>query len=167
MLWGRLHAQQKHRFRAQAHQASGGGPQSLPRTVTFNPVARVLEQAPAEELEALRGPAAVSKTNVAVANGHPTVLGLAPGLAKRSEIVATFQLPATAATFGIALGNPNSMAGPPGMAVGRMMPNYSMNGYMCGTPTLARGVDSDHHPCCPRCWLSPGPRGVASSTPVC
>lgn len=138
-----------------AHQSGGGGPQSLPRTVTFNPVARVLEQAPTEELEALRGPPVVSRTNVAVAAGHPTALGLAPGVAKRSEIVATFQLPTHAATFGIALGDPASMGGPPGMAVSRMMANYSMNGYGGqADPTLpANPQPSD---CQARCDADPG-----------
>jgi sucrose-6-phosphate hydrolase SacC (GH32 family) len=97
-----------------AHQGGPGGPQSLPRTITFNPLARVLEQAPTEELEALRGEAVLSKTGLKVAAGAPMALGVAPGMAKRSEIVVNFVLPGTAATFGIALGARDAMAGPPG-----------------------------------------------------
>ena len=47
-----------------------GGTQSLPRAITFNAVARTLEQAPIEELEALRGPAAYLQGSVQLAAGR-------------------------------------------------------------------------------------------------
>ena len=47
------------------------GAHTMPRTVTFNPVARVLEQAPLEELEQLRGPAAANETGLQISRGVP------------------------------------------------------------------------------------------------
>ena len=158
------------------HGGGGAGPQSLPRTVTFNPVARVLEQAPTEELEAVRGPAAVSKSNVTVSIGSPVPLDLGPGVAKRSEIVAKFQLPAEAATFGIAVGDVAAMGKPPGLAVSRMMANYAMPGYgnsapnspSTATPAVCQ-ARCDADPDC-TAWtyaphLGPGHK-PCSSTPV-
>ena len=73
--------------------------QTLPREITFNAAARALQQYPIEEVKALRGPAAVSRKGVAVAG--TTDLGLKAGVAKQSEVVVTFTLPATAATLGV------------------------------------------------------------------
>ena len=83
--------------------------QTLPREITFNAAARALHQYPIEEVKALRGPAAVSRKGVAVAG--TTDLGLKAGVAKQSEVVVTFTLPATAATLGVTLGAVNASSG--------------------------------------------------------
>ena len=51
------------------HMGASGGPQSLPRVVTFNPVARQLEQAPIDEARQLRGAAAYSRQGLELAAG--------------------------------------------------------------------------------------------------
>jgi hypothetical protein len=84
------------------------GPQStqtLPRVVTFNAEARALEQAPAEELEALRGPPASSRTAVRLAPGAAVDLEVGSGVSRHSETVAVFRLPEHNATFGVAVGD--------------------------------------------------------------
>jgi len=104
--------------------------QTLPREVTFNSVARVLQQYPIEEIKSLRGPAAVSKSSVTV--GPQSVdLDLNSGVVKMSEIVAVFSLPSTAATFGISIGKPQgpSPPTPPGdTPVGLRMNGTDMSG---------------------------------------
>jgi sucrose-6-phosphate hydrolase SacC (GH32 family) len=105
--------------------------QTLPRHITFNAAARTLEQAPIEELENLRGPAVYSKTNVPVS--ATLDLGLAAGVAKQSEIVASFSLPSTASTFGIVIGDGSA----PGTTVTRMMN---------GTDMMGGDYNITHHP---------------------
>lgn len=78
--------------------------QTLPREVTFNAVARQLQQYPIEEVKSLRGAAAKSLKDVNVGANATVALKIASGVAKTSEIVAVFELPAEAATFGIAIG---------------------------------------------------------------
>ena len=56
------------------------------------------------ELKSLRGVAAVDETDVAIQPGEPLPLGLEAGVARQSEAVVTFALPAAAATFGVAVG---------------------------------------------------------------
>ena len=82
--------------------------QTLPREITFNAAARALQQYPIEEVKALRGPAAVSRKGVAVAG--TTDLGLKAGVAKQSEVVVTFTLPATAATLGVSINGSEALA---------------------------------------------------------
>eukprot|EP00656_Telonema_subtile_P029809 TRINITY_DN32883_c0_g1_i1.p1 TRINITY_DN32883_c0_g1~~TRINITY_DN32883_c0_g1_i1.p1 ORF type:complete len:540 (-),score=103.10 TRINITY_DN32883_c0_g1_i1:172-1791(-) len=77
--------------------------QTLPREVTFNPVARCLQQLPIDEIKALRGPAAFSKTAIPVPANSQVVLQVAAGVAKQSEVVVTFDLPAVASTFGVSV----------------------------------------------------------------
>ncbi|CAE8614642.1 unnamed protein product [Polarella glacialis] len=84
-----------------------GSAQSLPRVITFNAAARCLEQAPIEELESLRGPAAFSQTGVKLAAGLPMYLNLALGLAKQSEFVATIELPMEPASIRVSIGVSN------------------------------------------------------------
>lgn len=105
--------------------AAGPYPQSLPREVTFNPVARQLEQPPIEELKQLRGPAAYAKT-VKVAAGS-FALGLENGVARQSEFVASIELPEKAATFGFTIGAPGGEEA--GMLVSRSMDGYAMSGW--------------------------------------
>ena len=97
--------------------------QTLPREITFNAAARALHQYPIEEVKALRGPAAVSRKGVAVAG--TTDLGLKAGVAKQSEVVVTFTLPATAATLGVTLGAVNASSG---TKVARRMNGTDMGG---------------------------------------
>jgi len=98
--------------------------QTLPREITFNPLARTLEQAPVDELQSLRG-SAVTKGTVAVAANTPVDLGLAKGFAKQSEVVASFTLPSTVATFGITIGDG---ATPSGKKVDTFMAKTDMPG---------------------------------------
>ena len=78
--------------------------QTLPREVTFNAAARQLQQYPIEEVKSLRGTAAKSLKDVNVGANATVALKVASGVAKTSEIVAVFELPAEAATFGVAVG---------------------------------------------------------------
>jgi sucrose-6-phosphate hydrolase SacC (GH32 family) len=77
--------------------------QTLPREITFNAAARTLEQAPLEELKALRGDAVFSKTNIQV--DKSVGFGLAKGVGRQSEVVAVFTLPKTAASLSVVLGD--------------------------------------------------------------
>ena len=95
--------------------------QTLPREITFNAAARVLQQYPIEEIVSLRGDHVVSKQNVAVAANSSVDLGVAAGVAKTSEVVAVFTLPKTAATFGVNIGKPAGPSPPPGKLVSRRM----------------------------------------------
>jgi len=73
----------------------------------------------------LRGPAAYSETAIKIEANTPVDLGLEKGVAKQSEIVATFELPKTAATFGIVIGDG---ASPSGTKVDTMMSKTDMPG---------------------------------------
>jgi len=75
--------------------------QTLPREITFNAEARALQQYPIEELAALRGAAVYDASGLALKAGAATPLGLDAGVARTSEVVATFVLPSAAATFGL------------------------------------------------------------------
>ena len=77
--------------------------QTLPREVTFNAAARTLQQYPIEELKALRGDAAVKRTGLALKPSAPSDLGHASGVAQQSEIVVSFELPSSNATFGVSI----------------------------------------------------------------
>lgn len=66
--------------------------QTLPREVTFNPAARVLQQYPIEELAALRGAAMYDVSGLALKAGAVSPIGFAAGAARTSEVVATFGL---------------------------------------------------------------------------
>lgn len=95
--------------------------QTLPREITFNAAARVMQQYPIDELKALRGAAASSKSSVSV-GPNPVALGLASGVTKMSEVVAVFSLPKTATTFGIQIGKPSAPTPPSsGKTVGLRM----------------------------------------------
>mmetsp|Transcript_5879 Transcript_5879/g.18217 ORF Transcript_5879/g.18217 Transcript_5879/m.18217 type:complete len:452 (-) Transcript_5879:62-1417(-) len=80
-----------------------GSAQSLPRVVTFNAATRRLEQAPLEELQALRGPAAYTAKDLELRAQGVEDLGLKPGVAKYSDIVAVFALPVGASSFGVSI----------------------------------------------------------------
>lgn len=103
--------------------------QTLPREITFNAAARTLQQYPIEELEALRGPAAFTSGTTTIAGGAPVGAHLPTGMLKQSEIIATFKLPKTAATFGIVVGDrPAPGPSPPGTPVGTFMKDTDMPG---------------------------------------
>jgi len=76
--------------------------QTLPREVTFNAAVRQLQQYPIAEIAQLRGDAAYDKTGVSVETSLD--LGLASGVAKQSEVVASFTLPSEAGSFGVSVG---------------------------------------------------------------
>ena len=114
------------------HMGSIAGPQSLPRVVTFNPVARQLEQPPIDEVKQLRRTAAFTQKGLKIAAGQSTVLHLGAGVAKQSEFWASFVLPSSATTFGFTIGtlpSQGKVAALPGMAVGRLMTGYGMSGW--------------------------------------
>ena len=80
-----------------------GSTQTLPRAITFNPIARLLQQAPIEELKELRGTPTVSAFHVPV--GPASVdLKVDAHVASQSETVVSFALPTTPTTFGVSLG---------------------------------------------------------------
>jgi hypothetical protein len=79
----------------------------------------VHSQYPIDEMKALRGPAATSGHAIMVKANTPRVLlegnGSASGVVKQSEVVASFTIPSTAATFGIIIGakSPPTPSGTP------------------------------------------------------
>jgi len=77
--------------------------QSLPRIITFNPVARCLEQAPLDELMGLRGDAVYAGRDLKLGDISHIDLNLASGVARQSEVVLDFALPQEAVTFGISI----------------------------------------------------------------
>jgi sucrose-6-phosphate hydrolase SacC (GH32 family) len=79
--------------------------QTLPREITFNAEARTLQQYPIEELTKLREPAAFDKKGLHLSGSLD--LGLAKGVTKQSELVASFTLPDGAASFGVSVGDAN------------------------------------------------------------
>lgn len=101
--------------------------QTLPREVTFNAEARTLQQYPIKEIESLRG-AATPKANVPVNANTPADMGVAHGQAKTSETLVTFELPATAATFGVSIGKGGANPVPTGTKVGTFMKGIDMPG---------------------------------------
>ncbi len=98
----------------------------LPRTITFNPVARVLEQAPVEELQQLRGPASVDRKRVQVPAGQPVDLSVDPKITAQSEVVVTFQLPKTAANLSVRVGSLGGGSGHAGFPETTFMPDVDL-----------------------------------------
>lgn len=72
--------------------------QTLPREITFNPEARVLEQKPLEELTQLRVANGSQKLNDTIVDG---TLDLNFTNAKHSEVIASFQRPDVPAVWGL------------------------------------------------------------------
>lgn len=85
--------------------------QTLPREITFNPDARCLQQAPIAELTQLRGTPVYSAKDLTVTN--PVTLDLKGGIAKQSEVVASFAIPDHKTTFGLSVGVPGGGSGTP------------------------------------------------------
>lgn len=107
-------------------QVAPASAQTLPRHITFNAAARTLQQAPIAELEALRGAAAVDVRSTSVKAGAAKALGAAAGVVKQSELLVAFDVPSTAATFGVTIGK--SGAAPSGVPVSTFMPKTDMPG---------------------------------------
>jgi hypothetical protein len=99
--------------------------QSLPREITFNAAARQLAQYPIDEIKKLRGAASIDKTVLVQAN-VPLDLVSESGVAKQSEIMATFTLPEKAGKFGVTIGT--SAAPSPSTPVGTFMASTDMPG---------------------------------------
>eukprot|EP01052_Picozoa_sp_SAG31_P007003 SAG31_NODE_329_length_17643_cov_10.377793_8_plen_407_part_00 len=110
--------------------------QTLPRQITFNPVARTLEQAPLPELEALRQyPAAAHITRGQLTNGGAGIK-LGTGVTIQSEVVVRWQLPVAKTDMTVVIG---TVPPPPppqkgrgfvrGMDVGAPAVNYNITHY--------------------------------------
>lgn len=106
--------------------------QTLPREITFNAAARTLEQAPISELEALRG-SAIVKQDLMVKGDEILELGLPKGMTQQSEVVASFQLPDEAATFGLLIGK-----GDPKIT--------KIDTFMKNTDLMGNDYNITHHP---------------------
>eukprot|EP00041_Stephanoeca_diplocostata_P021593 m.504556 g.504556 ORF g.504556 m.504556 type:complete len:649 (+) comp21862_c0_seq7:117-2063(+) len=87
--------------------------QTLPREITFNAAARVLQQYPIEELEALRATPFYSSNNVVVKPSAPVKMAAPSGVAKQSEVLVTVQLPDTAANVEVTFNGGGSSNGTP------------------------------------------------------
>ena len=109
--------------------------QTLPREITFNAAARQMQQYPIDELAGLRGAPAYTGSNVAVGTAG---LGLkvGAGVARTSEVVATFEVPAAAAVFGVTVGSG------PGPAPG----GKPVTTFMKGTDLAGGDYAISHHP---------------------
>ena len=99
---------------------------TLPREITFNPVARVLQQAPVEELRLLRGNAASNRTGVRINADRLTDLGIPGNTTRQSEVVVSFELPQTAATFGVKVGSLHGGSGHGGWPATTHMPDTDL-----------------------------------------
>ena len=119
--------------------------QTLPRAITFNAAARTLQQAPIEELKALRGKN--HGQSGSYAGGNPNAIGLPQGVAKQSEIVASFTLPAAAASFSVTVGD--GSAPPSGTPVGTYMEKTDLPGDDEGCTHHPKGTDA--HVCQAAC----------------
>lgn len=87
-------------------QVQPGSAQTLPREITFNAVARLLQQYPIKELEELRRDIIFSENNISLVSGQDVRMGLGKGVTKQSEMLVTFKLPTDrAVTFGVFVGN--------------------------------------------------------------
>eukprot|EP01062_Namystynia_karyoxenos_P050279 TRINITY_DN3900_c0_g2_i1.p1 TRINITY_DN3900_c0_g2~~TRINITY_DN3900_c0_g2_i1.p1 ORF type:complete len:571 (+),score=184.07 TRINITY_DN3900_c0_g2_i1:79-1713(+) len=75
--------------------------QTLPREVTFNPVVRRLQWAPAKEVDQLRGSQAASLSGAALRGGQPLHIKLDSATGRQCEISVAFELPAAAARMGV------------------------------------------------------------------
>lgn len=107
--------------------------QTLPREITFNAATRTLEQAPIEELESLRGEAAYSRTGIKLVAGASEDLKVA-GIAKQSEVVATFELPSAEGKFSIVIGDGSAPAA------------VHVTREMTGTDMPGNDYNITHHP---------------------
>ena len=112
--------------------------QTLPREITFNAEARALQQYPIEEYEQLRGAAAKSAAAVAVKANVNSDLVIAPGVARQSEVVATFPIPSVAGSFGITIGKSGAPPPPP--------PGTDVGTYMVGTDLPGDDYNITHYP---------------------
>ena len=82
--------------------------QTLPREITFNAAARVLQQAPIEELKQLRQGVAYQAKDLSLKSGSSVQMNLKTSVAKQSEVIVNFELPKSESTFGISIGKPGS-----------------------------------------------------------
>ena len=82
--------------------------QTLPREITFNAAARVLQQAPIEELKQLRQGVAYQAKDLSLKSGSSVQMNLKENVAKQSEVIVNFELPKSESTFGISIGKPGS-----------------------------------------------------------
>ena len=108
--------------------------QTLPREITFNAAARALQQYPIEELEALRGKEAFSAKTMALEANKTAYANLKTGVAKQSEVLASFALPPTAATFTIAFGPQGSSS------------DVTIETYMAKTDLPGNDYNITHYP---------------------
>jgi len=92
--------------------------QSLPRVITFNALARTLEQAPIFELTALRESPAFDSKGFTVGAKSPVATNLPAGTARQSELLVTFALPTAATVLSVTMGA--SAAAPPTLVTKRM-----------------------------------------------
>eukprot|EP00935_MAST-01C_sp_MAST-1C-sp1_P000249 g249.t1 len=114
--------------------------QSLPREITFNARARVLQQYPIEELLALRWDAAYSSENITISNGPMQLEGLRSGVTRQSEVVVSFELPEHASTFAVWVGDPHP---PDRTLITTWMPNALMSGATYNTTQAANAKACD------------------------
>jgi len=105
-----------------------GSAQTLPREITFNAKARQLQQYPIEEIKSLREPPLYFQKNITVPKGaQGFALGIPATFVKTSEMLATFELPSTAADFGFHVGKDHTPP-PPNTKVGTYMANTDLPG---------------------------------------
>ncbi|KAH8046638.1 beta-fructofuranosidase [Aureococcus anophagefferens] len=77
--------------------------QTLPREITFNAAARLLQQYPVDEIAKLRGAAVVVDDDVTVDGAH--AIDVPGNVTKASELLATFELPTVKATLSATVGD--------------------------------------------------------------
>ena len=77
--------------------------QTLPREITFNAAARLLQQYPVDEIAKLRGAAVVDDDDVTVDGAH--AIDVPGNVTKASELLATFELPTVKATLSATVGD--------------------------------------------------------------
>jgi hypothetical protein len=88
-----------------------------------------LQQYPLEEMEALRGTAAKSGTNIAIKANVAKDLMIPSGVTRQSEVIVSFPLPSVATTFGLTIGTAaGPTPAPSGKPVTTYMPHTDMPG---------------------------------------
>ena len=127
-----------------------GSAQTLPREITFNAAARLLQQYPIEELKELRSNVLFSRHNFTIGSGRAVPMGLSTGVAKQSEAMVTFNLPDLATRFGVSVG---AGTPPKGVKVGTYMKLTDLPGKYYNITHY--GTNADPRMCQDACIADP------------
>ena len=148
----------------------------MPRVITFNPVARLLQQAPLEELVQLRGAAAAKHARLQIRADTPVDLRVPTNVTAQSEVVVSFALPKTAATLTVKIGSRAGGSGHSGYRLSKVMPDTDIDwtqqvkctpgktdAEKCASACRARGTEAS--PCVG--WATRDPNAAGDDMSCC